>query len=82
MFDILYFLLVGLAAGWLASKIMKGSGSGLLTNLVVGVVGAILGGLLFGLLGLTAWNIIGQLLTATVGAILFILILRQIGPRV
>ena len=46
MFGIVYFLLIGLAAGWLAGKVMKGQSFGLLGNLVVGVVGAVLGGFL------------------------------------
>ena len=52
--DIVWFLLIGVAAGWLASQIMKGGGSGLVTDLIMGVIGAILGGFLFGLLGLSA----------------------------
>ncbi|NBX30473.1 GlsB/YeaQ/YmgE family stress response membrane protein, partial [bacterium] len=42
--DIVWFLLIGVAAGWLASQIMKGGGSGLVTDLIMGVIGAILGG--------------------------------------
>ena len=63
------FLVVGLAAGWLAGQIMKGKGFGLLGNIIVGVIGAVLGGLLFGLLGLSASGTIGSLVTATVGAV-------------
>lgn len=74
--EFLYFLLIGLAAGWLAGQIMKGGSSGLLYDLVLGVVGAILGGWLFGVLGLTAGGLIGSLVTATVGAIVCIALLR------
>ena len=42
----LWYLLLGLAAGWIASLIFKGSGSGLLVNLIVGLIGGILGGLI------------------------------------
>jgi uncharacterized membrane protein YeaQ/YmgE (transglycosylase-associated protein family) len=42
--NLLYFLLVGLIAGWLAGKIMRGSGYGLIGDLVVGIIGAIIGG--------------------------------------
>ena len=66
------FLVVGLAAGWLAGQIMKGEGFGLLGNIIVGVIGAVLGGLLFGLLGLSASGTIGSLVTATVGAVVLI----------
>lgn len=74
--QLLWFLLIGLAAGWLAGQIMKGGGFGLAGNLIVGVIGAILGGFLFGLLGLTATGKWGSLITATVGAIVLIMLLR------
>jgi uncharacterized membrane protein YeaQ/YmgE (transglycosylase-associated protein family) len=78
MFSLIYFLLIGLAAGWLAGKIMKGHGVGLLGNLVIGVIGSILGGFLFGLLGLQAVGLLGSLIAATVGAILLLFILQKI----
>jgi uncharacterized membrane protein YeaQ/YmgE (transglycosylase-associated protein family) len=68
--------LIGLAAGWLASQIMKGGGSSLLTDLIMGVIGSILGGFLFGVLGLAASGLVGSLVTATVGAIVLIAALR------
>ena len=77
--DIVWFLLIGLAAGWLASQIMKGGNSSLVTDLIMGVIGAILGGFLFGLLGLAATGLIGSLVTATVGAIVLIAGLRAIN---
>ena len=76
--DIVLFLLIGLLAGWLAGKIMKGRGFGLFGNLAVGVVGALLGGLLFKLLGITTTNIMGSLVTAIVGAIVLLSIVSQI----
>lgn len=80
--DFLWFLLIGLAAGWLASQIMKGGGSGLVSDLLMGVIGAIVGGFLFGLLGLSATGLLGSLITATVGAIVLIAGLRAINrPR-
>ena len=80
---IVWFLLIGLAAGWLASQIMKGGSSSLITDLIMGVIGAILGGFLFGLLGLAATGLIGSLVTATFGAIVLIAGLRAINrPRI
>jgi uncharacterized membrane protein YeaQ/YmgE (transglycosylase-associated protein family) len=72
------FLLIGLAAGWLAGQIMKGKGFGLAGNLVIGVIGAVLGGFLFGLLGLSAHGTLGSLVTATVGAVVLIWIAGQL----
>ncbi|WP_417847979.1 GlsB/YeaQ/YmgE family stress response membrane protein [Thalassoglobus sp.] len=77
--EFIYYLLIGLCAGWLASQIMKGGSSGMITNLIVGVIGAILGGFVFGLLGLVAVGLIGNLVTATVGACLLIFLLRKFG---
>ena len=75
---VLYMLLIGLLAGWLASVIMKRSRRGLLTYLIIGVIGSLLGGFIFRLLGLAAYSLVGQFVTATVGAILLILLLRRI----
>ena len=72
---ILYYLIIGAIAGWLAGKIMHGAGFGLLMNIVIGVGGALLGGLMFRLLGLSAHNVIGSLITATVGAVVLLLLI-------
>jgi uncharacterized membrane protein YeaQ/YmgE (transglycosylase-associated protein family) len=76
--DIIWFLIIGIVAGWLAGKIMRGGGFGLLGDLVVGVIGALLGGFLFGLLGLSVNGLIGSLVTATVGAIVLLFLIRLI----
>jgi uncharacterized membrane protein YeaQ/YmgE (transglycosylase-associated protein family) len=76
--DFVWFILIGICAGWLAGQIMKGGGFGLVGDLIVGVIGALLGGWLFGVLGLTATGLLGSLITATVGAIVLIAILRVI----
>jgi uncharacterized membrane protein YeaQ/YmgE (transglycosylase-associated protein family) len=73
---IIAWILVGLAAGWLASTIMKRRGS-LLMNVLLGLVGSIIGGVLFSLLGLEGGdNILGSILVATVGAILILAIVN------
>ena len=79
--DWVWFLLIGLAAGWLAGQIMKGGGFGLLGDLVVGVIGALLGGFLFGLLHIAGGGLIWQLITATVGAVLLLYLLRLIKSK-
>jgi uncharacterized membrane protein YeaQ/YmgE (transglycosylase-associated protein family) len=75
---IFWFLLIGLAAGWLAGQIMGGGGFGLVGDLVVGVIGALLGGFLFGLLGMHAGGLLGNLFMATIGAIVLLWLLRFI----
>jgi uncharacterized membrane protein YeaQ/YmgE (transglycosylase-associated protein family) len=70
----LWFILIGLVAGWLAGLIVKGSGSGLLLNIVIGIVGALLGGFLFRLMGLHTTGMWGSLITSLIGAIVLLLI--------
>ena len=52
MIGLISFLIVGLLAGWIAGQLTRGSGFGLLGNLLVGVIGAFVGGVLFWVLGL------------------------------
>lgn len=70
----LWYILIGLVAGWLGGLIVKGSGSGLLLNIVIGIVGGVLGGWIFGLMGLSTNSMWGSLITALVGAIVLLLI--------
>ncbi len=70
----LWYVLIGLAAGWLGSLIVKGTGSGLLLNLVIGVIGSVLGGWLLRLMGIGGHGLVWTLLSATVGAIVLLLI--------
>ena len=74
----LWFLIIGGLAGWLAGKIMKGRGFGLLGNLGIGIVGGVLGGFLFSLFGLSGTGIMGSLVTALVGAVVLIWIVNLI----
>ena len=73
---IVAWILIGLAAGWLASTIMKRKSS-LLKNLLLGLVGSLVGGVLFSLLGLEGGdNLLGSILVATVGAIVVLAIVN------
>ncbi len=77
--QLLWFLLIGVVAGWLAGQLMKGGGYGLIGDLVIGVVGAVLGGWLFGVLGISAGgSIIGNLVTAVIGAVVLLFVVRLI----
>jgi uncharacterized membrane protein YeaQ/YmgE (transglycosylase-associated protein family) len=72
----LWFLIIGVMAGWLAGKVMRGRGFGLIGDLIVGILGALMGGFLFGVLGIAAYGLIGSLVTATVGAMILLWIVR------
>ena len=76
--NFLWFLIIGLVAGWLAGQLMKGGGYGLIGDLVLGVVGAFVGGWLFGMLGVGGGGLIWSLITATVGAVLLVFLTRLI----
>ena len=81
MLDLVWFLLIGLAAGWLAGRIMKSGSGGLVGDLIVGVIGALLGGFLFNLLGFSANGLLARLITATVGSVVLIAVLRALNRR-
>jgi len=76
--DVVWFIVIGIVAGWLAGQIMGAGGYGLLGDLILGIIGAVVGGYLFGLMGIAAGGLIGSLITATVGAIVLIALLRLI----
>jgi uncharacterized membrane protein YeaQ/YmgE (transglycosylase-associated protein family) len=77
--DLLWFLIIGAIAGWLAGQFMKGSGFGLLGDIVVGVIGAFLGGWLFGRLGIwPGGGLIGSLIVAFIGAVILLFLVRLI----
>jgi uncharacterized membrane protein YeaQ/YmgE (transglycosylase-associated protein family) len=75
--NVLWFLLVGVIAGWLAGVLVKGGGFGLIGDLVVGIIGALIGGLFFsGLAGFAGGGLLGSILVATLGAVLLLGVLR------
>ena len=76
--DILIWIIVGIAAGWLAGLVVRGYGLGLIGNLVVGVIGAVVAGWLLPQLGV-AFVVVNPLVTAivyaTIGAIILLLVI-------
>ena len=77
----IWYLLLGLAAGWIANLIVKGGSSGLLVNLIVGLVGGVLGGWLFSLIGLVPVGTLGSLVTAVIGSIVLLWIAALLSHR-
>jgi uncharacterized membrane protein YeaQ/YmgE (transglycosylase-associated protein family) len=77
--SLLWFLIVGIVAGWLAGVLVKGGGFGVIGDLVVGVVGAVLGGWLFSTLGASAGGgLVGSIIVATIGAVVLLFVVRLI----
>jgi uncharacterized membrane protein YeaQ/YmgE (transglycosylase-associated protein family) len=76
LMNLLYFLLIGLCAGWLAGQLFRGSSFGLLGDLIVGCIGALVGGFVLSMLGLGASGLLGALISATVGAVILLFLLK------
>jgi uncharacterized membrane protein YeaQ/YmgE (transglycosylase-associated protein family) len=77
---IIAWLIVGLIAGFLAGKVMKGSGYGVIGDIIVGLIGAFLGGLLFGSLVSAEYALVGSIVVAFIGACILIAIVRFVAP--
>lgn len=74
----IWVIVIGILAGFIAGKIMRGKGFGMIVDLLLGIVGAWLGGYLFTVFGLTAGGIIGRLLMSVIGAMLLLFLIRLI----
>src|SRR5438309_10028217 len=78
--SLLVILLVGIVAGWLAGKIVRGTGFGLIGDLLVGVVGAFVGNWILPRLGVhLGTGVVSAIVNATLGAILLLLVVRLLG---
>jgi uncharacterized membrane protein YeaQ/YmgE (transglycosylase-associated protein family) len=82
MGNILIFILVGLVAGFLASRVVLGKGRGWFWDIVIGILGAVLGGWLADLLHITiGFGIFGQIVVAFVGALILLIVWRVLFHR-
>ena len=78
--SILVACCIGIIAGWLASLVMKGGGSGLLRDLVIGLLGGLVGSWLLPKVGLElGGGIVGAIITAFIGAVVLLLLVRLIA---
>jgi uncharacterized membrane protein YeaQ/YmgE (transglycosylase-associated protein family) len=76
---LLVTLFVGLVAGWLAGKIVRGTGFGIIGDIIVGIAGAFIAGWLFPRLGFhIGGGLISDIIYSAIGAILLLLIVRLI----
>jgi uncharacterized membrane protein YeaQ/YmgE (transglycosylase-associated protein family) len=78
--NVLWWLIVGLIAGFLASRVMRGGGYGLVGDIVVGIIGAFIGGWLAGFLGVaSSSSLVVSIVVAFIGACILIAILRAVS---
>ena len=78
--SLLVILLVGIVAGWLAGKIVRGTGFGLVGDLLVGIVGAFIGSWFLPRMGIhLGTGVVSAIVNATLGAILLLLVVRLLG---
>ena len=76
---ILVILFVGLVAGWLAGKIVRGTGFGIIGDIIVGILGALIANWLFPKLGIRlGTQIVAEIIQSTIGAIILLLIVRLV----
>lgn len=78
LFALMWMLIIGAVAGWLAGLVMKGRGFGVPGNIVIGILGAVVGGFLFRLLGIVFWGLFGSLLVAFIGAVVLLFVIGLI----
>jgi len=76
--SLVWWIVVGLIAGWAAGKIMKGGGYGVVMDIVLGMVGAVVGGWLMGLLGIYSGSFLGTIIIAIIGAVFLIWLSRTL----
>ena len=75
----LYSIIVGLIAGWLAGQVMKGGGYGIVMDIVLGLLGGIIGGWVFGSLGIgQGAGVVGSIVVAFVGAVILVALSRML----
>ena len=76
MQNLLVLLLVGLVAGWLTGKVMRGTGFGILGDIIIGLLGAVIGSWLFGQLGVFPRGLISSIIVAFIGAVILVAVVR------
>ena len=77
---LIWWIIVGLIAGFLASVVMRGGGYGIVGDIIAGIIGAFIGGWLFGVLGIhIGGGLLGSIIVAFIGECILIALLRAIG---
>lgn len=79
---LLVILFVGLVAGWLAGKVVRGAGFGIIGDIVIGIAGALVASLLFPKLGIhLGTGLVSEIIYSAIGAVILLLVLRLLRGR-
>lgn len=82
VYGLIISIIIGGIAGWLAGLIVRGSGQGVLMNVVIGIIGAVIAGWIFPAVGLRIGpdgSILGSIIFATIGAVILLALLRLVN---
>jgi uncharacterized membrane protein YeaQ/YmgE (transglycosylase-associated protein family) len=82
LLHLVWWVVVGLIAGWVAGRIMKGGGYGVVMDIILGIVGAVVGGWLVGVVGIHAGGFISTIIVGIIGAVILIWVTRLIKKEV
>lgn len=74
----LYAIILGGVAGWLTGKLLRGEGYGIIANILLGIAGGIIGSFAFRMVGFSTTSILGELITAVVGASILVFLIKKI----
>ena len=80
MTSLIWTLIIGAVAGWIAGQLTRGQGFGIVTNIILGVVGAFVGNFALSLLGLASYGTVGQLVASVLGAVIILWVGRMFSP--
>lgn len=78
---ILWWLILGILAGWLTGKVMRGTGYGVLPDLILGMIGALVGGFIGHAIGIATTSMVGGLILAVLGAVMVVAVYRTLTRR-
>ncbi len=72
-------IILGLIAGWITGLLMRGSGFGIIADIIIGLIGAVIGRWLFGALGVVPMGTVGYLLMSVIGAVILVAVAHAIS---
>ena len=79
--NIVTFLIIGLISGWMASTLVKGQGSGMLLDILIGIVGALVGGFIFNIFGVSYYSFSESIIMSFIGAVVFLMTIGNFYKR-